>query len=75
MLYFLQRCSRFSSVLMSLPPPPRHRAAAILRKLRQAIHDTDPAWLSGLRGWQLNDTTPPCSWAHVSCRHERVVAL
>ena len=75
----VQRCRSFSSVLMSPPPPHTHitttTAAAILRKLRQAIHDTDPAWVAGLPGWQLNDTIPPCSWRLVSCELERVVAL
>ena len=50
-------------------------AAAILRKLRQAAHDTDPAWLAHLPGWHPNDTRPPCSWIHVSCHQLHVVAV
>ena len=72
-MFCCSTAKQLQSVLTPLPH--HHRAAAILRKLRQAIHDTDPSWVSGLPGWQLNDTSHPCSWTHVSCHLERVVAL
>ena len=61
----------------TLPLLPRPRAAAaILRKLRAAIHDMDPAWAPGrLSGWQPDDTRQPCSWFYISCREQRVVAV
>ena len=50
-------------------------AAAILRKFRQAIYDTDPTWLAGLPGWLPNDTRSHCFWSHVVCQQEHVVSV
>ncbi len=49
-----------------LSPSCLHCAAAVLRRLREALHEAGEAaaWL----GWMsLNDTSHPCQWSGVAC--------
>lgn len=50
-------------------------AAAILRRLRQALHDASPALAAGWAGWQPGDAAHPCLWAHVTCEDEHVTSI
>ena len=47
--------------------PPHAAEAAIIRQLRQEIHDTDAAWTAGWAGWDPTDTAHPCTWEGVHC--------
>lgn len=49
--------------------------AAIMRKLRQARHDTNATWAAGWLGWLPDSPLPHCSWRGIGCRDGRVVSM
>jgi hypothetical protein len=51
-------------------------AVAIMRKLRQTLHDSDPLWTHAWHGWQPGGASHPCTWANVACNAgQRVTSL
>ena len=47
--------------------------AAILRRLRDSLHASDPKWTTKFTGWHPSDTAHPCRWYGVVCSAQQHV--